>query len=327
MSHTQEMLADEKFWKVVKYLTELSSKTDIEKIQDDLSLNHNQLYTYLNFLKDIGMPLNVFETKEAKYLEVNNRKKDIQVSFNLFEWLCFQATFPTLSTLENQPYFEHLRNKLTALEEQNKEHDLYPALETISNKLQSFTPQVVSQEAPLSSEIIAFLEEAIIEKEVVNLKLSNQNHQLITFPRKIVFLDGKLNLVAEGIEDKCLINIAIDSVTSAFDAQMEWTPLFSSLEIDDFIASIRSVTENEVRIVLKIYSREKFDIDLKHHHFGNPCMFTNPEGDHIWAASIEPSDDLYDWLSELGSDIEILDPISLKKDLLKYCEEKLKKIA
>tara|TARA_B100001971_G_scaffold215192_1_gene259900 strand:- start:153667 stop:154632 length:966 start_codon:yes stop_codon:yes gene_type:complete len=321
------MLADENFWNVVKYLTTLKEKTDIQFILDELSLNQTQLYSYLNFLKDVGMPIEIYETPKAKLLEVSYAQKEINVKFNLFEWLCFQATFPTLANLEQQPYFEQLKNKLTSLEEQNKEHDLFPALETFASKVQSYTPHVVASDACLSNEIVSFLEEAILEKEVINLKLINQTHSIKLYPRKIVFLDGKLNIVAEGIEDKCLTNISIESIQSAHDAQVDWTPMFSALEIDDFIASIRAITENEVRIVLKVYSREKFNTDLKHHHFGNQCMFTNPEGDHIWAASIEPSDELYDWLSELGKDIEILDPISLKKDLLKYCEEKLKKIA
>lgn len=327
MNHTHNMLADENFWKAVKYLTELSEKTDLEKIQNDLSLNQTQLYSYLNFLKDVGMPLGIFETTKGKFLEVSFPQKQIDIKFNLFEWLCFQATFPTLSGLGDKPYFEEIRNKLTSLEEQNKEHDLFPAIEAFANKVKSYTPQIVAPDVSMSNEIISFLEEAILEKEVINLNLNNQTHSLKVFPRKIVFLDGKLNIVAEGIEDKCLTNISIENIHSAHDAQLDWTPMFSSLEIDDFIASIRAITENEVRIVLKVYSRERFNADIKHHHFGNQCMFTNPEGDHIWAASIEPSDDLYDWLSQLGSDIEILDPISLKKDLLKYCEEKLKKIA
>lgn len=327
MSHSNDILADESFWKVMKYITDLKEKTSLNVIQEDLSLNQAQLYSYLNFLKDVGMPIDIYETSNDRILEVQYPTQNLEVKFSLFEWLCFQASFPAISQLQDQPFFNDLKNKLIGLEEQFKQHDLFPAIETLASKMDTYKPQVVPNDNIIHSEIVSFLEEAVIEKEVVNIKLKDNNHSQKIYPRKIVFLDGKLNVVSEGIDDKCLLNISIDSITSAYDAELQWKPQFSSIEIDDFIASIRSITENEVRIVLKVYSREKFNTNLKHHHFGNQCMFTNPEGDHIWAASIEPNEELYAWLSDLGSDIEILDPISLKKDLLKYCEEKLKKIA
>jgi hypothetical protein len=56
-------------------------------------------------------------------------------------------------------------------------------------------------------------------------------------------------------------------------------------------------------------------------------MITNPNGDLIWAAYVEPCEALYDWLITLGKRVEILDPIKFKDEYLTYCEEKLRKIA
>ena len=56
-------------------------------------------------------------------------------------------------------------------------------------------------------------------------------------------------------------------------------------------------------------------------------MVTNAEGEHIWAASVEPSDEIFQWVYELGADVEILDPSAFKKEFLNYCEAKLKKLA
>ncbi len=98
-------------------------------------------------------------------------------------------------------------------------------------------------------------------------------------------------------------------------------------EIEDFISGLRAVGENELRLVLKIYSQTKFETNVKRQHFANQCMVTNPMGDFIWAASIEPSDEVYEWIESLGPDVEILDPISFKKGFLEYCEAKLKKLA
>jgi hypothetical protein len=56
-------------------------------------------------------------------------------------------------------------------------------------------------------------------------------------------------------------------------------------------------------------------------------MFANPEGENIWAATIEPSNAIFEWIMELGSDVEILSPNTFKEKYLKYCEEKIDKIA
>jgi predicted DNA-binding transcriptional regulator YafY len=326
MSSSSELLKSEKFWKILNYLNNLSEKTSLIKVQDDLEITQSELYLYISFLKDVGMPLDILQRGEEKYLEVFNLKKEIEVKFSIVEWLSFQATFPKLSELENQEYFSAIKNKLLMLEDNNKSHDLYPALETLTSKMEEFKPHAVISDGAMKNEIITFIEEAIIDKELININLKNKKVMKL-FPRKVVFLDNELTLVAEGVDDKCLFNISLNEIHSIYEDDQDWKPLFSAIEIDDFIASIRAITENEIRLVLKVYEREKFNTDLKHHHFGNQCMFTNPEGDYIWAATIEPNDEILNWLSELGQDVEVLDPISIKRDLLKYCEDKLKKIA
>lgn len=326
MSSSSELLKSEKFWKILNYLNNLSEKTCLNQVQEDLEITQSELYLYISFLKDVGMPLDIFHQGDAKYIEVFNLKKEIEVKFSIVEWLSFQATFPKLSELENESYFASIKNKLLTLEDRHNSHDLFPALETLHSKLGEFKPQPIITDGAMKNEVINFIEEAIIDKEMININLKT-NKTIKVYPRKVVFLDNELTLVAEGVEDKCLLNISLNEVHSIYEEEQDWHPLFSAIEIDDFIASIRAITENEIRLVLKIYEREKFNTDLKHHHFGNQCMFTNPEGDYIWAATIEPNEEILSWLSELGKDVEVLDPIRVKRDLLKYCEDKLKKIA
>lgn len=326
MTSSNELLKSEKFWQILKYLCALNAKEDIEKIQSDLEIPQNILFLYISFLKDVGMPLEIYDDGKSKVLELQKPHQEIEVKFSLLEWLSFQATFPKLSELSDEPLFASIQNKLLSLEEQNKSHDLFPALEVLSEKSEAFKPVSVGADGALQGQIVSFIEEAIYDHNVIRVNLNNST-SLKVYPRKVVFLDGQLSVVAEGIDDKCMINLSLVQITSVHEEEHEWTPLFSALEIDDFLASLRAITENEIRLVLKVYSREKFNTELKHHHFGSQCMFTNPEGDHIWAATIEPSEEVLSWLSELGKDVEVLDPMSIKKDLLKYCEDKLKKIA
>ena len=103
--------------------------------------------------------------------------------------------------------------------------------------------------------------------------------------------------------------------------------IFGPKDIEDFIISLRAVTENEVRLILKVHALEQFQSELKHQFFASPCMVTNPKGEHIFAASIECNDDIFEWISSMGSSVEIMDPMSFKLEFLEFCENKLKKLA
>ena len=85
--------------------------------------------------------------------------------------------------------------------------------------------------------------------------------------------------------------------------------------------------ENQIRLVLKISRQQKFSLNFDDKYFHSPCLFTNPAGDFIWAATIEPCNEVFEWLCELGPAVEILDPTNFKIEFIKYCEHKLKKLA
>lgn len=104
-------------------------------------------------------------------------------------------------------------------------------------------------------------------------------------------------------------------------------PKVTTFEVEEFITAIRAMNERETRLVLKIHDPQSTNLFPDHHFLGKPCMITNPNGDLIWAAYVEPCDALYEWLMTLGKNVEILDPIKFKEEYLIYCEEKLRKIA
>lgn len=322
---SQSMLDQEKFWEVVKYLVELDHKKSFENICEDLSISQRQLNSFVTFLKEVSYDLDHYTDDGIRLLCPPTEKPTIKLEFNLLEWLQFQAHFPVLSSCEDKPFHDEFVNKLALAEQEYGQHDLFAPIETLDGIMDMQSPQIAEVGVVPKNEVISFIEESILEEDILNVQLEDK--QMIIYPRKIVYLDGELNLVAEGINDKCLLNMNIDHIKQVHEEQMEWTPLFSKIEIEDFVSSIRAISENEIRLVLKIYNRDRFDTGIEHHHFGKPCMFTNPEGDFIWAASVEPNEQIYDWLSELGTDIEILDPIDFKKEFLKYCEGKLKKLA
>jgi hypothetical protein len=104
-------------------------------------------------------------------------------------------------------------------------------------------------------------------------------------------------------------------------------PQLACFEVDDFVAAIRSMNEKETRLILKIHDPQSVNLFPDHHFLGKPCMITNPNGDLIWAAYVEPCCDLFEWLLGLGTNVEVLDPGKFKDEFLMYCEEKIRKVA
>jgi hypothetical protein len=320
---SSSILDQEKFWEIVEYLVELDHTKDFKAICLDLSITNRQLNSFINFLREVDYQLETAQTENGKDVIPPEKDSTVKVEFSLLEWLEFQAHFPVIGTMEGKPFHKSIKNKLEQLESEHNNHDLFSPLPTLESILDSGKLELIPSR--FSNGVIEFIEESIIDKKAIQLESENKNYKV--FPRKIVFVDGDLLLIAEGSADGCLISIDIKSIINVHEEDISWKENFSKFEVNDFIKSFRSMDENTVRLVLKIFSRERFNLNLSHHFFENPCMFSNASGDYIWAATIEPNEELYEWLCELGSSIEILDPTSFKVEFLKYCENKLKKLA
>jgi hypothetical protein len=170
------------------------------------------------------------------------------------------------------------------------------------------------------------LESAINMKQMVRVT-TKQDKSYNIFPSRIIHLEGKLSLIAEDSQDHCMIIVAINELADVSLQESLKTAKVSSYEIEEFIVAVRSMNEKETRLILKIHDPQSVNLFPQHHFLGKPCMITNPEGDLIWAAYIEPGDDLYEWLLTLGEKVEILDPAKFKDDYFAYCKTKLMKIA
>jgi hypothetical protein len=323
---SEQLLDEAKFWEIVKYLVDLDYKKDFDEICNDLNITNRKLNSYVSFLKEVNYQ---FDTEnfdgEGKKLCPPKEKPEINLKFSLLEWLQFQAHFPVLAQCNERPYHSDVKSLLAKAENEHGAHDLFNPALALEEILESNKLEAVEQDKLPQGEIISFIEECILDKKVLNLKSENKN--IMIYPWKIVYLDGELSLIGEGLNDKCLINLSINSIGNVFEEETTWEAVYSKIEVDDFIASIRAITDNEVRLVLKVSGRDNFSQSIPHHHLVKPCMFTNSNGDFIWAASIEPNEAIYDWLNALGGDVEILDPIDFKKEYLTYCEHKLKKLA
>jgi hypothetical protein len=153
----------------------------------------------------------------------------------------------------------------------------------------------------------------------------HKNYQVL--PCKVIHLEGRLSLIAEDMNDHCLLVVPMIELMELTTIQSTKSPRVTAFEVDEFIVAIRSMSEKETRLILKIHDPQSVNLFPNHHFLGKPCMITNPQGDLIWAAYVEPCDDLFEWLISLNGNVEILDPTKFKDDFLMYCEEKLRKVA
>ena len=318
------MLDQKKFWDIVEYLLNLDKTKCFEDICSDLSISKQQLNSFIHFLREVNCDLEYHCQDGQKKIKAPDKLPTINVEFTLLEWLQFQANFPALSENQEKPYFDSIANKLAAVEQKYKQHDLFVPVQKLetTQSIHLVSLDGATQEGQAN---LQFIEESILDECPIMIATNEKKYAL--YPRSVVFLDGHLSLIAEAVGDHCLVKVDIRDITKAQECDHEWKPGFSMFEIDEFVLGLRAISENEVRLILKIYSQERFHLQLKHQIFGAPCMVTNPSGELIWAASVEPSNTIYEWIFQLGNSVEILDPNSFKKQYLKYCESKLKKLA
>ena len=315
------LLEQERFWKVVKHLGQMQTSSSIQSLCRELEVTEKELRLYTNFMQEVGFS---FEWQDSRIVP-QTQQKVFMIQLNLLEWIQFQAHFPTLSQCANKPFHEDVKVKLVDLENQYSENDLFKPLQALDQIVnQSHLQEVTSQGDP-SHHILMQLQESIVEKKCLAIKHQDKTFKL--HPLKIVFFEGGLNLIAENVNENILMNFSLPGISDVRDEDFDYQTVYSPVEVDAFVSSLTAMHEKVVRLVLKITSHENFGIHLNKVYFHNPCLFTNPDGDYIWAATLEPLPAVFEWLCELGQYVEILDPTSFKREFLKYCEDKLKKIA
>ncbi len=330
-------LKDQEFWKAVKYLLELDQETPKQKILDELELSDDEFSSLLSFFDSIHYS---FKQKNG-FLMPSEDRPLINVEFSLLEWLQFQANFPAISeNMARLNLFDDLKNKLTSLEVQYSKYDLFAPIEVMNkvtcleSSMSNIIQECVNSELPheellhyhLDEKMLAQIESCIEGNHSLSLFLLN-GKKIDVYPHRLVHFDGRMSLVCEDKVDKSIVHLYLNDVEKIEIFETNHPPAFTKIEIDDFINSLRAISETEIRLILKFNPNKAPKEKPSFQHLGNPCLITNTKGEHIWAASVEPCEALMEWLYEIGPDIEILDPANFREDFLSYCEDKLKKIA
>lgn len=302
----------------------------INEVMETLSIDEDRLKSMLSFLNSVNYQINI----EGDCLVSPESKPMVNIELSLLEWLQFQAHFPLISEhFDLSNLHSDFRKKLTQLEINYSKYDLFGPLEIMNNlsidRLKTNNTHFLEEglkNNSLNEQMLSTVDKAIVDGFSLSIFFPN-GKRIEVFPHRVVHMDGDISLISEDKVDKSIVHLYLKDVESVELTDTTHAPAFSHIEIDDFISSLRAISDTEIRLILKINKKDKVSEQPIYQHLGNPCLITNPKGEHIWAASVEPSEALMQWIYDIGPDIEILDPMSFKEQFLRFCEDKLKKIA
>lgn len=211
-----------------------------------------------------------------------------------------------------------------------KQFRLHPAYAVYTQLRQACAPEeetscaVLFERAPETERKMQQLEGHILRHEVVELR-SRTQHVTTVVPTKLIHVEGEMSLICE--ESQHLLAIPLSDVAQIKATGEVRTAHAVSVEVAEFIQALRSMSDAETRLILKIKDPAHFTLIPDYEFLGRPCLVTNPDGDVIWAAYVEPSEELFQWLDGLQEQVEILDPPSFAADFETYREAKSRKLA
>jgi len=328
------------FWNSLKFIYQLEKPTSMKQICEELGVLQEDVKKVVLFLNYLNQNFIIDKQGEGEYIIPDKRKEKVQFEMSVLEWIAFQSHFPLFESTSEKPFHQMMASKLGEIEEEHSHLDLFKAEDSIK---QHFAPlpeerKVTAVKTPQehkpkfqgeSKEICSIAEQAILDKSLVAVELKGESFHI--FPYILVHLEGELSLVGEETVDKCLTYFKLKDISSIKidEFKKDHQANFSILEVYDFISSIRQMNDSEIRLILKVNSQNEQDLNPLYHHLGRPYIVSNPDGDLIWAAFVEPCDDLHMWIRSLGDKVEILDPQSFKDEYAHYCtrEQSKKKAA
>ncbi len=317
MAH-KSVIFKQKFWTMLKFVEGLDSSYPLDEFMQEVEADEELLRQFISFTSSLGFEVTVRTLDNQKFLMPPADMPSVQFELSFAEWLAFQAHFPKIAEEKNEAYHQPLTEKLAAVEQEHRKLDLFQAMEEeeLENTISSEIPEQ-------HKELVEMIQSCLKDNFLLEVEL--QDHRTIdVYCHRLVYLDGGLSLVGEDSNDRCLVYFNIAEVTKAnISIENGYTHNFSTMEINDFIVAIRAVTGQEERLVLKIRSQEDLDLKPEYHFLGSPYVTSNMRGDLIWAASVEVSNELFEWLLSIEAHVEILDPTSFKEEFLAYCENKL----
>ncbi|HLW56956.1 MAG TPA: WYL domain-containing protein [Bacteriovoracaceae bacterium] len=297
-------------WNELVELIQQTQEWPLCKLAEALKARNEELREYLADVSRGDSSITFFSKGHQEWVKFNLEQMHFILPLNYEEWKALRELFQDIEA--DSPLSELKRNLVNNVPSFNNHEAVYSEAEVVS---------VMS----LDSELIQALQLCVEEKRACYVQTAFKEIHL--YPNRIIHLEGDLCLIAEDVVDHCLTAISLKEVQSHRHSTKKGGGRVSNFEVEEFITAIRSMNDQETRLILKIHDPDSVNLFPDYHFLGKPCMVKNPNGDLIWAAYVEPCSHLFEWLLSLGRRVEILDPVSFKQKYLDYCEEKIRNIA
>lgn len=302
-------------WKKLMVLGEKQGSIRLSDLALEMNLGTEETLVFMRQIFPAGHGVEVYYKENEYWIDFKSESIEYMLPLSPAEWIHLHDVLSQHSLGTNLEVAHSLRKKVT-------ENGPIKVVMELLNQLELWDQELTEVQQKMVKE----LEMGVYEKHVMNL-VTLEDRAYTLKPVKVLHLEGHLSLIAEDCEDHCLLVVPLKEIKFHESIQKNVRPKVSEFEVDDFISAIRSMNEKETRLILKIHDHTSINLFPDHHFLGKPCMITNPYGDLIWAAYVEPCESLYEWILTLGKNVEILDPVKFKEEYLMYCEEKFRKIA
>lgn len=317
---------ENKYWKLITTIDSLNQDVSFSELISHMGIQYStkDIEDVVVFLKRFGHPVKL-EQKVSKSTKKTNetwiiltgKKPTFKMNLSLTEWIAMQSHFPLLDENKGQAIYNTLANCLNRLETKYSEADLFNYID--DEKIMAAAIHEIGHD---KENLLKVINEAMIKDEKIHFMTHDQKKHDI-FIHKVVYIDGILSVIGEETNDRCLTCVDIDQIkTYQLEQESHYRANFAVAEVDDFIAAVRAISGNEQRLVMKVTSPDKVNLNPDFHFLGNPFVTTNTEGEFIWAASTEVSEELYKWLASIYSDITVIDPKEVHDGLESFMEQK-----
>ena len=314
------LIHEEKFWKFLKSYESLEEKVSVHAFLESQDLTKEEFQSFKRFLGNFGCQLELEEREGVMYLLPSSTPIEVHLDFTLSEWLALQGHFPAMDALKDEPFHPIVAAKLGEVEEQHPRLDLFSAIETEEQKTKLERPLTLIQGGQSEENWIDTIEDCIADKEVIRVFFINNEGIMDIYPHNLIYLDGELSLVGEDLHDRSLIYFQMGEIAKVKrSGEQSYKKNFSDYEIGEFISSVRRLGDGEARLILKVFSQNNINLNPKYLFLGHTYMTSNSGGEYIWAASVEPSIELYEWLWSIRDKVEIVDPGFIKEEFARYC--------
>lgn len=170
-------------------------------------------------------------------------------------------------------------------------------------------------------ELIKDIQTACKDGRVCEFQFLNQSSKKIR-PWRVVLSQNLYKVIGEDVLTKQLFTIDMNEVEDIEFQEFDYCSLYSRFEIEEYITALRHIDGSDQRLVLKINHGFEIPAISNLIFLGHPYSTTNQYGELIWAASVEKSLYLFDWLYSMRENIEILDPSDLRSEFEEFCQKR-----